>query len=185
MVDESAARELARGLLSEAMPWRWAHVQGVARQAQRAAAGLGAPGTLIAAAWLHDVGYAPTVKDTGFHPLDGARYLRRMGVDEEVVRLVAHHTCALAEAAERGLDRTLAGEFGPADPVLTDALCFADMTTSPDGELVDASDRLAEIQARYGPDDVVTRFIGQARPEILAAVERTKERLAAAGRQPM
>jgi putative nucleotidyltransferase with HDIG domain len=182
MVDESEARELARGLLSEAMPRRWAHVQGVARQAKHAAGGLGTPGTLIAAAWLHDVGYAPAAQDTGFHPLDGARYLRRLGVDEEVVCLVAHHTCALAEAAERGLDRTLAAEFGPGDPVLTDALCFADMTTSPDGELVDAADRLAEIQARYGPDDVVTRFIDQARPGILAAVERTKERLAAAGR---
>jgi putative nucleotidyltransferase with HDIG domain len=185
MVDESEARELACGLLSEAMPRRWAHVQGVARQAAHVATGLRVPGTLIVAAWLHDIGYAPAVRDTGFHPLDGARYLRPLGVDEEVVRLVAHHTCALAEAAERGMDGTLAAEFGPGDPVLTDALCFADMTTSPDGELVEADDRLAEIQARYGPDDVVTRFIDQARPEILAAVERTKGRLSAAGRQPM
>ena len=31
---------------------------------------------MTAAAWLHDIGYAPAVDDTGFHPLDGARYLR-------------------------------------------------------------------------------------------------------------
>jgi hypothetical protein len=185
MIDVSNARDMAQGLLSEALPRRWAHVQGVARQAERVAAGLAEPGTLVAAAWLHDVGYAPAVRDTGFHPLDGARYLRRLGVEEDVVCLVAHHTCALGEAAEHGLDDVLASEFAPGDPVLADALCFADMTTSPDGELVDAGDRLAEIQARYGPGDVVTRFIDRARPEILAAVARTIERLAAAGHQPV
>jgi hypothetical protein len=26
---------------------------------------------LIAAAWLHDIGYAPGLPETGFHPLDG------------------------------------------------------------------------------------------------------------------
>ena len=159
------ACELARDLLAEALPRRWEHVQGVARQADRVAAGLGEPGSaLIAAAWLHDIGYADAVKDTGFHPLDGGRYLRRMGMDEEIVRLVAHHSCALLEAAERGLDGELAAEFPPGNPIMTDALCFADMTTSPDGEPAEPDDRLAEIQARYGPGDVVTRFIDRAGP---------------------
>lgn len=184
MIRVRDARDLAHDLLSEALPRRWAHVQGVARQAERVAVGLGEPGTLVAAAWLHDIGYAPRVRDTWFHPLDGARYLRRLGVDEDVVCLVAHHTCALGEAVERGLDGVLSAEFAPGDPVLADALCFADITTSPDGELVGADDRLAEIQARYGPGDVVTRFIDRARPEILAAVARTTERLAAR-HQPM
>lgn len=185
MIDVGGARDLAHDLLSEALPRRWAHVQGVARQADRVAAALGEPGTLVVAAWLHDVGYAPGVRDTGFHPLDGARYLRRLGVEENVVCLVAHHTCALDEAAERGLENVLAAEFAPGDPVLADGLCFADMTTSPDGELIDAGERLAEIQTRYGPGDVVTRFIDRARPEILAAVARTMERLAATGHHPM
>ena len=180
------ARELARELLAETLPRRWAHVQGVARQADRVAAGLNDPGrVLVAAAWLHDIGYAPAVKDTGFHPLDGGRYLRRLGVDEEVVCLVAYHSCALVEAAERGLDGELAAEFAPGDPALTDALCFADMTTSPDGELVEPGDRLAEVQARYGPGDAVTRSIDRARQDILAAVARTRERLAAVDAQLM
>jgi putative nucleotidyltransferase with HDIG domain len=106
------ARELAHELLSEALPRRWAHVQGVAAQAERVALGLGIlPNALVAAAWLHDIGYAPAVKDTGFHPLDGARYLHRLSLDGEVVRLVAHHSCAMLQAAERGLDRELAAEF--------------------------------------------------------------------------
>jgi putative nucleotidyltransferase with HDIG domain len=178
-VTSDEARELARSLLAEALPRRWAHVQGVARQAAHIADRLGdRAGVLTAAAWLHDIGYAPAVRHTGFHPLDGARYLRRRGVTEQVVRLVAHHSYALLEAAERGLDEALTTEFPPGDPVLTDALCYADMTTSPDGESVEPPDRLTEIQARYGPGDPVTRFIDRARPDIFAAVARTKDRLA-------
>jgi len=181
----SEARELAQELLAEALPRRWAHVQGVARQADLVAAAVGDCGSvLIVAAWLHDIGYAPAVKDTGFHALDGARYLRRVGVDEDVVRLVAHHSSAVLEAAERG-DLELTMEFPQPDPVLADALCFSDMTTSPDGQPVEPTARLAEIQARYGPGNVVTRFIDRARPEILAAVDRTRERLMAANAYPM
>jgi HD domain len=186
MAAVSGARELARELLADALPRRWAHAQGVARQAAEAGVVAGdRASVLVSAAWLHDIGYAPAVTDTGFHPLDGARYLRRLGVDEEIVRLVAHHSYALIEAAERGLDDQLAAEFPSPDPVLADALCFCDMTTSPAGELVDPWDRLAEIQARYGPSDVVTRFVDRARPGILAAVNRTRERLAALAAQPI
>jgi hypothetical protein len=53
--------------------------------------------------WLHDIGYAPELAGTGCHPLDGARYLRRIGVDEQVVSLVAYHSCARIEAEVRGL----------------------------------------------------------------------------------
>jgi hypothetical protein len=37
---------------------------------------------------------------------------------------------------------------------------------------------VAEIKARYGPGDVVTRFITEGESELLAAVERTERRLA-------
>ena len=37
---------------------------------------------LVAAAVLHDVGYAPTVALTGFHPLDDARYLAGLGASD-------------------------------------------------------------------------------------------------------
>jgi hypothetical protein len=44
---------------------------------------------MVMAAWLHDIGYAPELAVTGFHPLDGARFLRRAGADGQVVSLVA------------------------------------------------------------------------------------------------
>jgi hypothetical protein len=50
------------------------------------------------------------------------------------------------------------------------------MTTSPDGELVAADRRLAEIHHRYGPDHLVSRSIRRATPTILRAVEQIQDR---------
>lgn len=54
------ARDLARKHLETPLPRRWAHTQGVARQARTLAPILGDQADLLeAAAWLHDVGYTP------------------------------------------------------------------------------------------------------------------------------
>jgi hypothetical protein len=175
------ARDVARSLLEEARPRRWAHVQGVAGKAESVAASLTLSGdALIAAAWLHDVGYAPAVVDTGFHPLDGACYLAACRAPERIVNLVARHSYALLEAELRGLGLRLAG-FPDEGGVLRDALWYCDLTTSPDGDPVGAGERIAEIKERYGPGDIVTRFITEGESELLAAVERTERRLT--GRQ--
>jgi predicted hydrolase (HD superfamily) len=50
---------------------------------------------LEAAAWLHDNGYAPDLSESGFHPLDGARYLRGRGCSDRMCNLVAYHSSAL------------------------------------------------------------------------------------------
>lgn len=160
---------------------RWAHVQSVAASADGVAATLGLDAEmLVAAAWLHDVGYAEELRDTGFHPVDGARFLRRTGWSEEVVRLVAHHSCSRFEAELRGLGDAL-GEFPRPSLELEHALCFCDMTTGPAGDRVTVTGRLAEIQARYGEGDVVTRFVGAARGELIETVRRVEDRLLAAG----
>ena len=93
--------------------------------------------------------------------------------------LVAYHSCAQIEAGVRGLGGELAAEFSPADPQLTDALLYCDMTTGPDGDYVRPADRLVEIRGRYGPDDEVTRFVELAAPEILATAGRVETMLAA------
>lgn len=135
---------------------------------------------LLAASWLHDIGYSPELRDTGFHPIDGARYLRQRGWDERVVSLVAHHSCARFEASIRRLVDEL-GEFPRPPAEYEDALCFCDMTNGPAGEPVEASERLDEIQQRYGPGDPVTQFVGAARVEILASVARVEKRLRVSG----
>lgn len=90
------ATAVAEAELSSPLPRRWAHTQGVAERAKEVRQVLGVnAGLLIAAAALHDVGYAPRLAATGFHPLDGARFLRdEHGAEERLVRLVANHSFA-------------------------------------------------------------------------------------------
>jgi hypothetical protein len=172
------AAKLAETLLVEELPRRWRHVRSVARRARWVAAKLSLSNDLVTAAWLHDIGYAPNLVDTGFHPLDGARYLKCLNVNGQVVSLVAYHSCAQIEAEVRGLGAELASEFSPADSSLTDALLYCDMTTGPDGDYVRPADRLVEIRGRYGPDHQVTKFVERAASEILATAARVEEALA-------
>jgi hypothetical protein len=174
------AEALARNLLAGSLPRRWAHSQGVAVAARTLAPVLRDDQDLVtAAAWLHDIGYAPDLHATGFHPLDGARYLRDIHrADPLLCRLVAHHSCAINEAAERGLAAEFSREFKPAPRGLADALIYCDMTTSPDGHRMTVEQRLSEIRARYGPDDAVTRALSRSAPELTAAVSRVTRKLA-------
>jgi HD domain-containing protein len=176
------AHQRAAGFLEEQLPQRWTHVQGVANRAQLMSPILGeTEGDLLtAAAVLHDIGYSPAIAITGFHPLDGARALRELTGNKRLVALVAHHSCAYREAELRGLSAELT-EWVDEETPLRDGLWWADMTTSPFGMPVTVDERLAEIQDRYGPQDVVTFFIRQAEPELRGAAERTEARLRAAG----
>jgi hypothetical protein len=164
------AEGFARTLLADTLPRRWAHVQGVAAQARTLKSSLGTDADLVdAAAWLHDIGYLPELAATGLHGLDGARYLCDVRHAEPLLcRLVAHHSCAVIEAEERGLDHVLTREFDPPPRPLADALTFCDMTTSPDGEQVHIHRRLAEIHDRYGSGHLVSR----STPLILEAVSQ-------------
>jgi len=172
------AEGLARTLLADSLPRRWSHVQGVAARARTLKPSLGSnAGLLEAAAWLHDIGYAPELVTTGLHGLDGARYLRDVQhADPMLCRLVAHHSYAVIEAEERGLANVMTREFAPPPQPLADALTFCDMTTSPDGDQVQVTRRLAEIHDRYGSGHLVSRFISRATPLILEAVGQVNAR---------
>ncbi|MCQ6556962.1 HD domain-containing protein [Streptomyces sp. C10-9-1] len=176
------ATQVAAAELADALPRRWAHCRGVASRATEIRRIVGGEADLlVAAAMLHDVGYAPRLASTGFHPLDGARFLRDdHGADTSLTRLVAHHSFALLEAEERGLRDDLVTEFPlPEGPLMVDALVYCDMTTTPDGGRTTAEERVAEILGRYGDDSAVGRFIRRAAPEIFASVERVEAVLAA------
>jgi putative nucleotidyltransferase with HDIG domain len=139
---------------------------------------------LCSAAMLHDIGYAEQLAVTGFHPLDGARYLRSLEVDQRIVNLVAHHSCALLGAEELGLADQLRDDFELDEPDLVDALAVCDMTTTPDGELTTVESRIEEIRDRYGADSVVGRFVVRARPQLLAAAGRVGLRAQGASLSP-
>jgi hypothetical protein len=97
-----------------------------------------------------------------------------------VAGLVAHHSYARIEADLRGLGAVLDAEFPHEESLTADVLCYCDMTTSPNGDRVDVSDRLTEIRTRYGPRDVVAQFVARAEPQIFATVRRVEGLLLAA-----
>jgi putative nucleotidyltransferase with HDIG domain len=174
------ARDLACRLLADSIPRRWSHSQGVARKAKSVAhlVGQDDAAALVSAAWLHDIGYAPDLSMTGMHQLDGARYLRDVAqADALVCRLVAHHSCAFIEARNRGLSEQLASEFPPVEGLMSAAITYADMTTTPVGEPTDVEQRLAEIIARYGDGDLVAESIREAGPLIVDSVRIITEAL--------
>lgn len=174
------AGELSRQLLAP-LGNRWQHVQGVVRRAQAVAALFNQENgdNLISAAYLHDIGYAPSLVVTGFHPLDGARYLRSLGY-ERLALLVAYHSESQFEAALRGYATELAA-FSRERSAVADALTYCDQLTNSVGEAVSLRERHADIRARYAADSVVARSCRQALPYLALAVGRTKRRLALRG----
>jgi hypothetical protein len=151
------------GALLAPLGRRWLHVQAVAAQARRVADVVDGTEMIVAAAYLHDVGYAPQLVASGFHPLDGARFVRDQG-RADLASLVAHHTGARNEAKLRGID-DFSTEFRFADSLTQRALTYCDLTTGPDGSPTTVDDRVAEIVDRYGAEHVVSRAIQIGYPE--------------------
>ena len=87
-----------------------------------------------------------------------------------------HHRNIVGAAAQRGLLEEL-HSFEPPPADVLDVVTFADMTTSPSGEPIDAQDRVDEILTRYAPDDPVFEAVSSSTPQLLAAVVRVAERL--------
>jgi hypothetical protein len=101
----TAAETLARKLL-EPLGNRWMHTEAVAARAHELIPAVTPPEDrplLVVAAWWHDLAYAPALRETGCHQIDGARYLARARYPQRLVALVAHHSAATYEATQRGL----------------------------------------------------------------------------------
>lgn len=173
----SAAREVVYRVFDD-NPERLAHSAGVAARAASLTDAVpeADAGLLIAAAWLHDIGYAPRLRDTGFHPIDGARYLRLTGWDASVCDLVAHHSGSRFVAPYRGVDAELR-EFTYRESPVADALTVADQTIGPNGKSLSVSDRLRDMLERHGPHSASARAHDEREAYIRAALERVSRRL--------
>jgi hypothetical protein len=168
---------LAERMLSAEFPRRWRHDLGAVAKARIAAHVVGDDADLlVAAAALHDLGHAPQLADTGFGPLDAARYLRREGAPDRLVALVANNAGGSAEAAMRGLVREYES-FPDEGSLVTDALWWACLTTGSDGSEVTVQDRIAGWATSYAGDDIVAKWAANVAPTLIAAVERTRARV--------
>ncbi|MGC2169424.1 MAG: HD domain-containing protein [Acidimicrobiales bacterium] len=175
MTDRSWAHGHMTTLLAEDQG-RMAHSLAVASRASSLATDLLSDpeerSVLVAAALLHDIGYAPSLVVTGCHHLDGACHLEGLG-EHRLACLVAHHGSGAAEAALRGLSdqfEDFPHEFSP----IADILTYCDLTSAPNGGRVSVDERLREIRARYGDGDVVVRGLAASDSLIRNACTRVE-----------
>jgi len=163
---------------------RLRHSAGVARRAAAASRALLAPpeAELVrAAAWLHDIGYAPGLVETSCHAIDGARHLQRLAAPDTLVGLVAYHSGAEHEAAQRRLYKELAEFLRPPEHLL-DLLTYADMTVDISGLTTTVGNRLDGILDRYACGDPVHVSVNSAKTDLVATVTLVDTRLAAGGK---
>jgi HD domain len=183
VIDAVRARELAELWLAKSEPRRWHHVHGVGSKAEGLPKALFSEDSrdrdvLIAAGYIHDIGYASGLKRTGLHQLDGARFIRKLG-DQRLACLVAHHSESRFEVEIRGHREELS-EYPREDTAVYDALVYCDLTTGPDGQQMAFENRINEVYERYGEGDV-SRALRMAEPYLKAAVDRISQAINASG----
>ncbi len=156
---------------------RWVHSKGVAERARQVVAWTSAVdgAALVAAAYLHDVGHAPALRDTAHHGIDGARYLSTLG-RPRLAALVAHHSGSAHEAAALGLTRQLQA-FTPEASATADALTYCDLTADLSGHTVTLEERVADVRRRYGDTHIVALSMESALDELRQAVQATERLL--------
>jgi HD domain len=174
------AVSLAERQLAADVPQRWAHTQAVvdrARSLRRAVAPDGE--LLVAAAALHDIGFAPGVLRHGFCLLDAAEFAEELGGPPRLVALIANHAAGKVEGGLRGFGHQLERFPDEGGPV-RDALWYCCLTVGADGQDVSLEERKAAWAIRYAGDPVISRYVEIAMPELSAAVARAGEIVAAA-----
>jgi putative nucleotidyltransferase with HDIG domain len=171
------ARDLAEKVIG-GLPDRWRHTAAVARRAQELFPAIGRHDreVLVAAAWLHDIGYGALAMRTGFHPLDGAMLLDEHHWPRRLGALVAHHSGACFVADAIGLGAPLRA-YPQEKSAMADALTYADQTVGHRGERLTIDDRIADMLRRHGPDSPNARVHHIRGPHLLATAQRVEQRL--------
>ena len=173
-VDAARAQELAFTFL-RGDPDRRLHLQAVAAPADelRPAVPVADGSLLGTAAWLHDIGYSPALRETGFRwtepgtwPEPGIRWPRWWPITPAPGSWPRFGGWSRSWQGSRS-SRTL----------LTDALTYADQTVGPRGERLSVADRLDEAVRRHGPDAPTSLAAPRRDPYIYVAAERTEARL--------
>src|SRR5260370_20846699 len=156
---------------------RWLHVQGVVEQALHVGEIFDEEerSYLIAAAYVHDIGYAPELQQTGLHSIDGALWLRSHN-QERLASLTAYHSGTWFQAQLHGLLPDLE-QFSREQSMVADALDYCDMTTGPAGARISFEERIKDILVRYPEPHIVAQATHQAKPSLSQAVERIQQEL--------
>ena len=183
--DLVAAERLAAAVLHDD-PCRLRHVRTVATVALVVCEVAPPPDgldVLLAAAVLHDIGYAPLLRATGFHPLDGAGWLLALGGPVEVAAAVAHHSEAVLQPGAAPLRERYDALPAP-DRRAADILTYADQTTAPDGRRAGVVARVGERWRRTGAGPRRAEALHRVERLVLAVAGVDAALVAAGGRDP-
>lgn len=139
------------------------------RQSARDLAEMGTVGgidevTAYCAALVHDIGYLEPLHRTGFHPVDGADYLRSNGCGR-LADLIVGHSSSPEEAVLRNI-----ADVAPSDDPIAQLLSYWDMQVGPGGEVMAYEERLADILRRHGEHSIVGKANLTAAPRIRALI---------------
>ena len=166
------SREALKAILGDD-PDRLAHCVEVAVLAKELGAALFSPADAeqleIAGLW-HDAAYSTKLRITGFHPLDGAIFLAHAGADVRVIDAVLQHGAASVFASETPGFRALYEELSKATAArdFIEILNVCDMRVGPTGKRTTVRERTADVQRRYGSENVIHKFWRQQEPFVLA-----------------
>ncbi len=175
--DVSTARAAAFAHLSN-LDARWKHVESVGTMAESWLRLRRIPEYVAVAAWVHDIGHGPLVRETGFSPLDGALFLDSVAAPPTVVSLVAYQAEAMTEADERGLAHELA-RFAPPLPSDVDVLTLLELSVDPHGQPITPQERVDDILLRYELASPVRRAVERSHSQLLASSARAAVRVGA------
>ena len=161
-----------------ASPARLAHVLTVASHVRETAERLDATGSVCIdvdyayrAALLHDIGYAPELQETGFHPIDGARYLERRGYPTIAADIICHSNSPEL-ARLRGLP-----PISVSTSLVAELITYWDVQVAQGGIVMTYADRMSEIRARHSAQSDVCRAHEIAEERIQMLRQRIDELL--------
>jgi HAD superfamily hydrolase (TIGR01484 family) len=114
---------------------------------------------LETAALAHDLGYAPQLQRTGYHPLDGALFLEECGEDPLVVEAVLRHSRAGLRSDLPPAVQQVYGQRPPRPEAtwLVDAVTWCDWRAAGIGGRVGLGARLQDILQRHSGDEAKAR----------------------------
>ncbi len=173
--DPVEVREFVKSALKE-NPNRVKHVLEIATRVRESATALLLPLQEVemaeCAALLHDIGYWKPIALTGFHPADGANFLKEQG-RHDLASMIIGHSCSPEEGELLGYSGIQQDQR-----ITSKLITYWDVQIKQGGEAVSYQERLADILQRYGPDSLVGRANLKAKLRIEGLLKEVGSELA-------
>lgn len=161
---------------------RYAHILGVVNMMQELCQKRSIPKKqtewLIQSAFLHDIGYSPTLANHQYHPVDGTIFAYEQGFPKPVLAAVLFHSEAMRTRSLSSAIVTLYEKNYPLldkkDQFFIDMITYCDLHCSPHGQRVTLDERVNEVVVRYGADHEVSQQMLHNMKYYLRTVERVQ-----------